>query len=390
MVGGRLATFENRGWAGVTGRAAFGVVTAACVAFGAVVPPVGGQAIRTTLSGVGTGQPVAGALVLLTDSLGREVGRLLTDLSGRVSFNPRPGSYRLRVLRIGYARWETPVFRLDPGDTLRTPLAAPETPVVLSGLTVQAERRCRVRPEEGSATAALWEEASKALEATDLTVRQRLYRFQTVSYTRRYARIGEPPTDESRRVGTGNSSWPFSSLPAESLAARGYLQADAQGTVRYYGPDLEVLFSDAFLTTHCFRVQPPRDSTRDAPVGLGFEPVEHRHLTDIAGVLWLDPRSAELRDLEFRYTDLGGWAGNHAGGKITFSRLPSGGWVIREWYIRAPVPMVRRRMGSVANGLQPLATVDTVGIAGYEEEGAWVTKVLTARGAPVVSYPNPP
>jgi Carboxypeptidase regulatory-like domain len=348
------------------------------------------QAIRTTLRGAHLGQPVAGALVLLTDSLGRELGRVLTDESGRVRFDPGPGSYRLRVLRIGLTRWETPMFRLAVGDTLRTALSAPETPVVLSGLTVEAERRCRVRPAEGSAAATLWEEARKALEATALTVQERLYRFQTVSYTRHYEHIGDVPTDDDRVVGTGNSSWPFASLPPESLAARGYLQADAQGVVRYYGPDLEVLFSDPFLSTHCFRVRAPEDTGGGALVGLGFEPVMDRRLTDIAGVLWLDPRSAELRDLEFYYTNLGRWAGSQAGGSITFARLPSGAWVIRKWYIRAPVPLVRRRVTGAEGGVRPLATVDTVGIAGFQEEGAWVTTVLTARGSRIATYGEHP
>jgi hypothetical protein len=125
-------------------------------------------------------------------------------------------------------------------------------------------------------------------------------------------------------------------------------------------------------------------------VGLGFEPVADRRLTDIAGVLWLDPRSAELRDLEFHYTNLGQWAGTRAGGSITFARLPSGAWVIRKWYIRAPVPLVRRRLAGAEVRLRPLAMVDTVGIAGFQEEGAWVTTVLTARGSRVATYPDPP
>ena len=365
------------------------VVLAAVVGLTCGVDTAGAQAIRTTLRGARLGEPVAGALVLLTDSLGHELGRILTDESGRVRFDIAPGSYRLRVLRIGLSRWDSPLLRLAIGDTLRTPLSAPETPVVLSALTVEAERRCRVRPEEGSAAATLWEEARKALEATDLTVRQRLYRFQTVSYTRRYDHVGDVPTSDERVVGTGNSSWPFASLPPESLAARGYLQADAQGVVRYYGPDLEVFFSDPFLSTHCFGVRPAA-VTGDSLVGLVFEPVTDRRLTDIAGVLWLDARSAELRDLEFHYTNLGRWAGDQAGGSITFARLPSGAWVIRQWYIRAPVPLVRRRSTGAAGTPTPYATIDTVGIAGFQEEGAWVTTVLTPRGSRVATYPDHP
>lgn len=372
------------------GRGAYRITAlAATLSVALASTPTSAQAIRTTLSGPSMEQPVAGALVLLTDTLGREWGRLLTGESGRVAFDPPPGVYRLRVLRIGFTRWDAPVFTLRRGDTLRTPLAAPETPVVLSGLSVEVERRCRVRLQDGSAAATLWEEASKVLEAIDLTVRRRLYRFETVSYTRNYTHPGASPTDEVRSVGTGNSSWPFESVPAESLAARGYLHTDDEGVVRYYGPDLRVFFSDAFLSTHCFRVRAASDTMAASLVGLSFEPVADRRLIDIAGVLWLDANSAELRDLEFHYTNLGGWAGNQAGGEVTFARLPTKAWVVRKWYIRKPVPLVRQRMATVDNGLQPLATVDTMGIAGFQEAGAWVKAVLSAGGARIATYPDP-
>jgi len=65
----------------------------------------------------------------------------------------------------------------------------------------------------------------------------------------------------------------------------------------YDGIDARVFLSDPFLDTHCFRIRPSRDA--DGTVGLAFEPVESREVSDVEGVLWLDEQTAELRVLEF-------------------------------------------------------------------------------------------
>jgi hypothetical protein len=343
--------------------------------------------VRTVLVGAASRQPIAGALVALLDSAGRELRRTLTDLTGRVGFDVTPGAYRLRVLRIGIARWETEMFRLARGDTLTAPLEAQETPIVLAPIAVRGERRCRLRPEEGSAAATLWEEARKALEATEWTMSHRIYRFQAISYVRVYGPAGDLPTEEQRTRGAGFSSWPFASIAPESLSARGYVQIDSAGEVHYYGPDLTVLFSDVFLSQHCFSV---RGSERDSLVGLGFEPIPSRRLSDIAGVLWLDRRSMELRHLEFRYTRLGAWVGRGAHGAIAFARLPSRAWVIRHWFIRAPIPLLGVRPKVEGAVVMKAGPRDTLGVGGYREEGAHVVTVTSASGEPVAVYPEEP
>lgn len=346
-----------------------------------------GSAIRADLLGAGTRQPIAGALVLLTDTAGRELRRTLTDVTGRVAFDITPGTYRLRVLRIGLVRWDTDPLTLGPGDTFTTPLLAPETPILLAPLTVRAERRCRLRPEEGSAAATLWEESRKALEATEWTISHRLYRFQTVSYTRVYAPVGDAPTEEQRTMGTGLSTWPFASIAPESLSNRGYVQTDSSGEVHYYGPDLTVLFSELFLSQHCFKV---RGVDGDSLIGLGFEPVSSRRLSDITGALWLDRRSMELRRLEFSYTRLGSWTGRGASGVIAFERLPSRAWVIRRWFIRAPIPLLGFRPEANGGIVVKAGAQDTLGVGGYREEGARVITVMSATGKPVAVYPEEP
>jgi hypothetical protein len=354
------------------------------------VRPAGAQAIRTTLLGAGSREPVAGAFVVVTDTAGHEITRTLTDETGRVRFELVPGTYRLLVLRIGLARWRTAAFSLAAGDTVTTPIEAPETAVLLSEIAVHAERRCRLQPEEGTGAATLWEEARKALEATEWTIAHPVYRFRASRYVRIFGPVPDRPTTEERRQSAGYSTWPFVSLPAESLAAGGFAQPDSLGVVTYYGPDLPVLLSESFLGLHCFRVRRAEGARQDSLIGLGFEPVSGgRGRVDIAGVLWLDQRSAELRELEFRYTNLGRWSGRGATGLVVFERLPNRAWVIRRWSIRMPIPQVGPKP-LVAGGMIPTAPVDTIGIAGYREEGGWVTVVLSARGRPVAVYPDEP
>ena len=350
---------------------------------------LGAQAIRTTLLGEGTGRPVAGAFVILMDTVGREIGRTLTDETGHVRLDAPPGAYRLFVLRIGMARWTGQPFTLAAGDTITTPIEAPEIPVMLSEIVVHAERRCRVRPEEGSAAAALWEEARKALEATEWTITHPVYRFQAGRYARTFGPTGNRPLSDERRNLSGSLTWPFASLAPESLVAHGFAQPDSEGVMTYYGPDLPVLLSGVFLERHCFRVARARGAAADSLLGLAFEPVGGRRAVDVSGVLWLERRSAALDALEFRYTSLGRWAGGGAGGRVAFQRLPNGAWVIRRWHIRMPIPLVGKRLRSAAGGLV-LGSIDTLGVAGYREEGGWIALILSAEGRIVANFPDEP
>jgi hypothetical protein len=108
--------------------------------------------------------------------------------------------------------------------------------------------------------------------------------------------------------------------------------------VLYYGPDAEVLVADAFLDTHCFET---RRGEADAAglIGLAFAPVRGRKLPDITGTLWLDPKTSELRYIEFTYTGIdGGLNVKGVGGRTDFRRLPNGAWIVDRWYIRLPIP----------------------------------------------------
>jgi hypothetical protein len=113
----------------------------------------------------------------------------------------------------------------------------------------------------------------------------------------------------------------------------------------YYAPDAEVLLSDEFLDTHCFRLA--EGSDRPDVVGLEFEPLERRGaVPDIGGTLWLDRETAELRWLDYTYYNLDlpvRSAG--ARGMVEFQRMPAGTWIVPAWWIEMPIIDTRMQLG---------------------------------------------
>ena len=103
----------------------------------------------------------------------------------------------------------------------------------------------------------------------------------------------------------------------------------------YYAPDEAVLLSDQFAATHCFQVV--RNNERPGQVGIEFKPVRGRPVPDVAGILWVDESTAELRELIFRFVNAGLLERFKGGGHARFRRVPSGSWIVDDWAIRGPV-----------------------------------------------------
>jgi len=331
------------------------------------------QTLRGELVGATTGLPVAFGLISLLDSARLERDRTVTAVDGRFVLRaPGPGEYRLRALRIGYRRWDSPPLRLSAGETLDYRIEMPEVPVQLASITVERRNRCRVRPAEGESAATLWEEVTKALRVTQVTLERKLYRFRTETFRRTLDRALKP-LEEQRDSALGFGGWSFVSLPPESLARRGFVYDSTGGPV-FVAPDIQVLLSDPFLESHCFKVQSPAGNDT-ALVGLAFEPVPRPQRRDIAGVLWLDRRTAELRVVEYHYTNLDPWMpGARAGGRVEFHQLPDGAWFIRGWSITVPILRIR-------------AGASRADLSGFRQGGGQVREVLTAGGRPILTFP---
>lgn len=323
------------------------------------------QEIRGELREEESGRPVSGALVVLLDGGGTVRQGSLTDQAGRFRLRaPTVGQFSIRAEHLGYRTVTRALVLLMAESAESLILFTRPEPIELAGLEVVAERRCRVRPGRGLAAHTLWEQAQKALFSAAVLQDQQLIEYEVRTYERDFSL-------QRGRSRTLNSSVqtvrgrPFSTASAEDLVEHGFIRADGDGLV-FYGPDAQVLLSDAFLNDYCWYVQRDRDR-RESVVGLAFEPVQ-RASPGIQGVLWLDARTGALQYLEYHYTNVPGRGPEDlTGGRIEFARIPEGGWIVQRWWIRTT--QVARGAGGGGQGEhRPF-------LAGYVEAGGEVKRV---------------
>ena len=333
------------------------------------------QAIIGTLVAADTGAPLEGAAVILLSPAGDQIDWRLTDAAGRFAFRGlQAGTYSLRADRIGHASVISAPISVEDDATVVQKLEAPVEAIMLAGIEVGSSRRCEVRPGPGMSTATVWEEARKALEATSRTRGQGLYRYVIRRYERELDARGRRVRSEQSRILRGQVfATPFRALAVENLLRNGFVRPDDEGSF-YYAPDAGILLSDPFLDTHCMSLEEGKDEA-EGLIGLSFEPTEDRGVTDISGVLWLDPESAELQWLDYRYEFLDVPNSERLGGRLRFDGLPNGTWIVTEWYIRMPL---------LEGIIEPNRLTPRIRLVGIKEDGALIVRVNDLEGGLVL------
>lgn len=362
------------------------VVMALFAASAATAQTVTGRVVSRT-----DGAPVPGAIVALLDSTGRSVSTGLAEDDGTFRLSaPSPGRITVRVERVGFRSTTSAPVLVAQGATVDVPMTIGAEGVSLRAVQVNADRRCLVRPQEGLAAAQLWDEARKALSATQLTqlahaaARSRSDRHRFTVRTRKTIRDLSPaslqPIHEEQFELEAETVQPFVSHDPDELYRNGYMAGSIDEGAIFYAPDASILLSDRFLDSHCFRVEPPKRSGREDLIGLGFEPTRVGKSTgsygqriEVTGVLWLDRATAELRYMEYHYVSLPAEIPNEAaGGLLEFRPLPDGRWIVWRWYIRAP-QLIRRESNGVPYATSPPLKLEVKSI---HEEGAEILEVL--------------
>lgn len=314
--------------------------SAALVA-GITPPSAPAQVVLGRLVEAGGEGAVANAMMSLADRSGTPVAQTLTRPNGRFQLvASAPGTYRLRADRIGYATTVSDYFSLADGDTLVLNMAASIEAVELAGITVEGDRNCRLRPEDGLAVSKVWEEARKALAAAAWTQDRGLYRYEMLRVRMELDAAGRRVLSEKREYEDSYRESPFVSAPAEELMTKGFAILTPKESI-YRAPDARVLLSSAFLDTHCLRLEGRNEA---GWLALGFEPGPGRRIPDIAGTFWLDPETARLQRLDFRYRNLnlpGSFASAQPGGWVEFREMPNGTWIVESWRLRMPRPGTR-------------------------------------------------
>jgi hypothetical protein len=318
------------------------------------VAPLSAQRVRGNAVNSDSVTPAIGVIVALRDRGGRVVAKTLTGEGGKFELPaPRAGRYSLRILRIGYRPTDSDPFDVADGVPASIRVLLDDRRVTLAPVRIRGESVCGVRADSGQLVASLWEQMRTALAGTQVTGGGSPLRATVLEYQRTLDSSGTTVLSDSWQTKRGSTERPFASLSADTFARTGYVKTDSSGT-EFHAPDAEVLLSEAFAAQHCFHVEP-------APVGhpewigVGVQPAHTRpNIVDIAGVLWLDRASAELRTFEYQYVGLEpALAGLGAGGMVSFRRLQTGHWVINRWSIRMPMARVERAI----SGFGALATV---------------------------------
>jgi hypothetical protein len=343
----------------------------------------GAQVVRGIVE-AGSGRGLPGVVVVLLDSAGKRLAGVLVGDDGRYAIRAMaPGRYAVRAERIGYrADAPTPVT-LGTGQTVDLRLETQPIPVVLGAVRVTGKSSCVATAAGGSEVSAVWDETRKALFATDLTQQQELFSARVSRFERTLdARSGKITHYETKESSSVTRS-PFVSERAAALSANGYVRQSG-GDLIYYAPDAAVLLSEEFLADHCFKLR-EGEGKRAGLIGLAFEPVKGRDKPEIAGTLWIDQKSAELRDLEFAYRQLQNLPrtskSEDFGGHIEFHRMPTGAWIVERWVIRMPLLVessALARAPVVIPGAPP-SQPDRIQLAGIREAGGEVLESV-ARG----------
>jgi hypothetical protein len=332
-----------------------------------------------------------GVIVQARDGSGRPAGSALTNSRGEFRLAlPTDGRFDIRILRIGYRPTQGPSVTVIAGKADPVRIVVTGEAVILSGIDIRDRETCRISADSGMMVARLWEEARKAMQTVQLSAEGEPLIAEWIAYDRTLdstSRLVRAQRVRSTREATTHAF--VSRHSAEWLDSAGYVVADGSGTT-FFAPDADVLLSERFAGAHCFQLREP---PRDAPtlIGVGFKPArDRRDGSDIEGTVWVDRRAAELRLLEFKYTNQPDAALQaDPGGRVEFLRVSGGRWLVSRWNVRMPQLGPRSRTTSDGLGRVVMSATTSI-VRSVQVTGGEVTHVMqrdtvlyTARGPSV-------
>lgn len=320
------------------------------------------QELRVRVTERGTGSTVSGALVTLRRPAGTVADEALSGPGGGASVRaPAPGTYTVRVERIGYETWESDALRLGEGRVLRRTFRVPVDPIRLEDLDVPADTRCAMPVDQGRRMTRLWGQIETALALTSAGDRSEKLTFTIRAYREFLDRSGEAVRSDTSALRIRRTLRPFDPPSPDSLARHGFMIEEDPGRYLFFAPAPSVLRSRPFFRTHCLRLRSGDEVDRPGWIGVGFEPAPGRTAPEIRGTLWIDRDNARLRRLDFRYVNLGFPDPPELAGRVRFGRLPFGRWIITSWYTRIPRVAYRTRLYDPRPGGYVVSGVDEVG-----------------------------
>jgi hypothetical protein len=318
--------------------------------------------VRVSIETVDGSSP-AGAIVALVDSRNSVVAEGIARADGTRVLEAPFGSYRLRVLRIGFRPFVSQPVTIPDDTELKVRLDAPR--IVLERMLVKATTPCSRIEQDPETTGLVWTEVSKALKTSQLTTADIAILSTSRLYRRELDGNGDLISADTTTVPVG-SSRPFSARDPAILAKNGYVHGDEKNGWEFFGPDESVLLSREFASTHCFRLV--RNRARPGDIGIAFEPAPGRRIADISGTAWVNQSTSELQEIVFRYVNAGLPSEFKASGFTHFRRMPSGSWIVDDWQLRMPHIGIRITSG----GALRVPEIRQYYLHGYIEAGGGV------------------
>ena len=312
--------------------------------------------------------------------------RVLTDARGAFEVKvPRTGRYGFRALRIGFEPSAEVIVDVGTAgvDTIASvgmhgvdmiELRLSATPVNLTRITVRARDECRVNPDSGLMVSRVWQEARKALVSSQLNESAALS-VDWVVFERSLDSAGSTVKAQSLTARSERTSRAFRSAPVGLLASQGFVIADGD-VLEFFAPDAAVLLSEEFARGHCLALRSGTDDHAHL-IGVAFLPTHEREgVRDIRGTFWLDRATAELRSLDFSYTNLPRETESvNAGGRVEYARLTPGHWIVNSWTIRMPV-VEAEALTSTDPTRRVYRRASRMSVSGVNEVGGVVTRVM--------------
>jgi hypothetical protein len=335
------------------------------------------QRIIGTVRDSAAGQPIGAAVVWLTDTQGRMLGRSIGSPSGRYELARGLNATRLHVIHIGFRPVDV-TLPANPDDSIFD-VRMGSLPLILDVVQSSSTRVCPGDAESGGALE-LWEQIRAGLLASVVGRQVTRPRLQLLSFLRDFEPIQNKiisQTSSSRQIVADRSY--SAARPAWQLASDGYMEEERNGDRTFFAPDEEVLLDRSFAETHCLHVVAGNDKHKDQ-VGLGFDPVRSARrdtMVDIRGVLWVDRKLAALHEIQFDYTGLER-AANKSGGEIHFEMMPNGTPMIQRWSIFSTEISIEQKQSAdhLVHRLPPRPDRTNVYTLGYREQGGVVAEVM--------------
>jgi hypothetical protein len=307
--------------------------------------------------------PAAGIVLTATDARGVTIARALSAASGRYFLRlPGPGRYQIQALRIGYTP-TTIGLTVSSADEQIVDIVLGAAAITMPTVTVTSRENCGLQGPDADTFARLWEQARAALAGTGLTEQADDFDVRILRIDGTEEKDGSRAEIDSVHARETIGGRVFATTPPETLAVAGYVRPRPDGGIVFDAPSAEALLSDEFVAKHCFRIAGPSNVSHDW-IGLEFAPTDTTgSVADISGTVWLRRETAELRRLDFGYTNLKYFmerlcdissgkcasigTGDGAGGSLDFLRLKTGEWLVTKWVIRTPAEAASFRADAV-------------------------------------------